>query len=124
MSRWIARIWSARALAGFVSSKRSRQVTPSRSDASPKFRQMALAWPMCSCPFGSGGKRSTAGACAASRATIARMKLPPLSLAQPRAGRRPSLLRRRGHCINAGAGMGAGCRALVRNTGTVAEQPS
>ena len=41
---------------GFVSSIR-RLHAPLNSSATPKFRQIALAWPMCRYPFGSGGKR-------------------------------------------------------------------
>ena len=43
-------------LLGLVSSKR-RLVLPPNSAASPKLRQMDLAWPMCRYPLGSGGKR-------------------------------------------------------------------
>src|SRR5438552_1828942 len=48
--------YSVSSFDGFVSSKR-KLVLPPNSSASPKSRQIALAWPMCRYPFGSGGKR-------------------------------------------------------------------
>src|ERR1017187_2216613 len=48
--------YSCSSLSGLVSSKR-RLVLPPNSAASPKLRQMDLAWPMCRYPLGSGGKR-------------------------------------------------------------------
>src|ERR1035441_7622636 len=48
--------YSVSSLQGLVSSKR-RLVLPPNSSASPKFRQMDLAWPRCRYPLGSGGNR-------------------------------------------------------------------
>src|SRR5437588_9423844 len=48
--------YSVSSFSGLVSSKR-RLVPPPNSSARPKSRQMALAWPICRYPFGSGGKR-------------------------------------------------------------------
>src|SRR5258707_249774 len=48
--------YSVSSLEGLVSSKRKLHLPPN-SAASPKFRLMDLAWPMCRYPFGSGGKR-------------------------------------------------------------------
>src|SRR5664279_672874 len=48
--------YSCSSFSGLVSSKR-RLVLPPNSAASPKLRQMDLAWPMCRYPLGSGGKR-------------------------------------------------------------------
>src|SRR5579863_725567 len=48
--------YSTSSFSGFVSSKR-RFVCPPNSSAYPKSMQIALAWPMCRYPFGSGGKR-------------------------------------------------------------------
>src|SRR6476659_1640760 len=63
---------------GFVSSRRRLQ-RPSKSSASPKFRQMDFACPMCRKPFGSGGKRVVTGRpkrpVATSSSTSSRMKL-------------------------------------------------
>ena len=62
---------------GFVSSKR-RLHAPPNSCASPKFRQIDFAWPMCRKPFGSGGKRVATWRpkrfVATSSATSSRMK--------------------------------------------------
>src|SRR5262245_5377725 len=56
MSSMMALTYSVSSLLGFVSSKRRLHLPPN-SAASPKSRQIALAWPMCKYPFGSGGKR-------------------------------------------------------------------
>src|SRR5262245_45121517 len=48
--------YSVSSLDGLVSSKRRLHLPPN-SAAIPKSRQIALAWPMCRYPFGSGGKR-------------------------------------------------------------------
>src|SRR5262245_44219975 len=56
MSSIMALTYSVSSLLGFVSSKRRLHLPPN-SAASPKSRQIALAWPMCKYPFGSGGKR-------------------------------------------------------------------
>src|SRR5437016_5578078 len=48
--------YSVSSFSGLVSSKR-RLVWPPNSLARPKSRQIALAWPMCRYPLGSGGKR-------------------------------------------------------------------
>ena len=48
--------YSVSSFSGLVSSKR-RLVCPPNSSARPKSRQIALAWPMCRYPLGSGGKR-------------------------------------------------------------------
>src|SRR5215831_21391970 len=48
--------YSTVSFAGFVSSNR-RLHDPLYSAATPKFRQIDLACPMCKYPFGSGGKR-------------------------------------------------------------------
>ena len=55
-SALIESTYSTSSLAGLVSSKRRLQLPPN-SRATPKFRQIDLAWPMCRYPFGSGGKR-------------------------------------------------------------------
>src|SRR5574342_538822 len=52
----MASTYSTSSLVGLVSSNRRLQ-RPPNSDATPKSRQIALAWPMCRYPFGSGGKR-------------------------------------------------------------------
>src|SRR5215213_8624352 len=48
--------YSCSSLVGFVSSNRRLNLPP-YSCASPKFRQMLFACPMCKYPFGSGGNR-------------------------------------------------------------------
>ena len=62
---------------GFVSSNRRLHVPPN-SSATPKFRQIDFAWPMCRYPLGSGGKRvCTRPPCLPvfrSSATMVRMK--------------------------------------------------
>src|SRR5436309_3449145 len=62
---------------GFVSSKRRLYFPPS-SSATPKLMAIALAWPMCRNPFGSGGKRvwtrPSKRPAATSASTAARMK--------------------------------------------------
>src|SRR3990167_9547389 len=52
----IASTYSWLSFVGLVSSKRRWQ-RPPNSWARPKSMQIALAWPMCRYPFGSGGKR-------------------------------------------------------------------
>src|SRR5690349_16045048 len=52
----MASTYSTSSLVGFVSSKRRLQ-RPLNSRATPKSRQIALAWPICRYPFGSGGNR-------------------------------------------------------------------
>src|SRR5262249_28136059 len=63
-------------------SKRRLQIPP-YSSATPKFRQIDLAWPMCRYPFGSGGNRvATRPWCfpdATSSATMERMKSTPVT---------------------------------------------
>ena len=49
-------MYSCFSAAGLVSSKR-RYVSPPCFLAMPKSKCMALAWPMCRYPFGSGGNR-------------------------------------------------------------------
>jgi hypothetical protein len=56
MSRMMASTYSWLSLAGLVSSKRRWQ-RPPNSVAMPKSIAIALAWPMCRKPLGSGGKR-------------------------------------------------------------------
>src|SRR5579864_6550320 len=56
MSSLIDSTYSTSSFSGLVSSKR-RLVWPPNSSAYPKSIQMALAWPMCRYPLGSGGKR-------------------------------------------------------------------
>ena len=58
MSRSISSTYSCDSLTGLVSSKRRLQ-RPPNSWATPKSMQIALAWPMCRRPFGSGGNRVT-----------------------------------------------------------------
>src|SRR5215468_7784867 len=48
--------YSTSSVVGLVSSNRRLQL-PANSAATPKFRQIDFAWPMCRYPFGSGGKR-------------------------------------------------------------------
>src|SRR3970282_2273802 len=63
-------------LVGLVSSRRRWQ-RPLNSLATPKLRQIDLAWPMCRYPLGSGGKRVTTSVTrpsATSSPTTARMK--------------------------------------------------
>src|SRR5438093_11720950 len=73
----MASTYSTSSFVGFVSSKRRLQVPP-RSSATPKFRQIDFAWPMCRYPLGSGGNRvATRPSCfpaTMSSSTIARMK--------------------------------------------------
>src|ERR1051326_5452291 len=52
----MASTYSVSSFEGLVSSKRRLHLPPN-SAANPKSRQIALAWPMCRYPFGSGGKR-------------------------------------------------------------------
>src|SRR5215475_16063945 len=52
----MASTYSTSSVVGLVSSKRRLHLPPN-SAARPKSRQIALAWPMCRYPFGSGGKR-------------------------------------------------------------------
>src|SRR3954465_6939072 len=68
--------YSTSSFVGLVSSNRKLQMPP-RSCATPKFRQIDFAWPMCRYPFGSGGKRVRMAGyfpAATSCATISRMK--------------------------------------------------
>src|SRR5580704_4773629 len=48
--------YSVSSFDGLVSSNRRLHLPPN-SSASPKFKLIDLAWPMCRYPFGSGGKR-------------------------------------------------------------------
>src|SRR6185437_11841 len=77
MSRLNASTYFMSSPAGFVSSNR-RLHRPPNSSRMPKFRQIALTWPMCGKPFGSGGKRVAIRRpkrfVATSCATISRMK--------------------------------------------------
>src|SRR3954465_9180146 len=68
--------YSVSSLVGLVSSIRMLQ-TPPNSCATPKLRQIDLAWPMCRYPFGSGGKRVRICECFpafTSSTTMSRMK--------------------------------------------------
>src|SRR5262245_47261829 len=77
MSFLIASTYLMSSVEGFVSSNRRLQ-RPPNSCAMPKFTLIALTWPMCGKPLGSGGKRVAIGRpkrlLATSSATISRMK--------------------------------------------------